>query len=94
MKTIAELKQRLVNEGFLYIYEWKDSPNTVYPEHAHKGKVTIHILNGSVTFKFFNREITLEAGDCFDVPVGKKHTARVRLLGCHFLVGEMIDGDS
>ena len=94
MSTIEILTQRLKDEGYPYIYEWKDAPGIEYPEHEHKGKVTIHILSGSITFKFPDREVALATGDHFDVPFGESHTAKVGPSGCHFLVGEMIENDS
>lgn len=88
------LKQKLVDKGFPHIYEWHDEPGTEYPAHAHKGKVSIFILDGGLTFWFDDGDITLKAGDEFDVPIGKEHTAKVGDSGCTFLVGEMIEGDS
>lgn len=93
MDTV-QLKETLAQEGFPHIYEWHDEPGVEYPAHAHKGKVSIYILNGGLTFWFSTEEVTLQQGDRFDVPVGKKHTAKVGPDGCTFLVGEMIEGDS
>jgi quercetin dioxygenase-like cupin family protein len=88
------LKGKLADERFLHIYEWHDEPGTEYPAHAHKGRVSMYILEGGLTFWFGNEERTLVQGDRFDVPVGKEHVARVGSAGCTFLVGEMIKGDS
>jgi quercetin dioxygenase-like cupin family protein len=88
------LKQKLTDEGFLHVYEWHDKPGTEYPAHAHKGAVSMYILDGGLTFWFGQEEKILKEGDRFDVPVGKEHTAKVGEYGCTFLVGEMIDGDS
>ncbi len=86
-------KQVLRDRGFVSIYEWKDGPNNKYPEHFHKGRVSLHIVSGSVTFSGdFNK--TLIAGDRFDVPVGAKHSAIVGPNGCEYIVGEEIEGDS
>lgn len=51
-----ELSERYIaqleSEGFPSVYEWQDAPGTVYKEHAHKGKVSICITDGSITFDF------------------------------------------
>ncbi len=91
--SIELIKQKLTAEGFAHIYEWTDSPGTVYPEHAHKGRVSFYVVEGSVTF---SRGIdkTVSAGERFDVPVGILHSAIVGQKGCVFVVGEEIEGDS
>lgn len=94
MKDVEQLKQTLKDEGFLHIFEWKDGPDTEYEAHAHKGEVAIYILDGGLTFWFGEEEKNLMKGDRFDVPVGKEHKAKVGPQGCHFLVGEMIEGDT
>jgi len=81
------------SEGFTHIYEWKDKPGIKYEEHAHKGKVSLYITAGSVTFSGgINKE--LKSGERFDVPVGIAHTAIVGLNGCSYIVAEEIEGDS
>jgi len=89
-----ELKQTLVEEGFPHIYEWHDEPGVTYEPHAHTGAVAMYILDGGLTFQFDDSSVVLTAGERFDVPVGKEHTAVVGTSGCTFLVGEMIEGDS
>ena len=91
---LAELKSKLADEGYPHIYEWRDAPGATYHAHAHKDKVSMYILEGSVTFSFAGKEVVLNAGDQFDVPAGEEHTAKVGEQGCYFLVGEMIEGDS
>lgn len=88
-------KEILKSEGFKYIYEWHDEPNTTYPPHAHKGKVALFIQKGDVTFHFSNMTTkTVSDGNRFDVPIGLEHSAVVGLHGCDYIVGEMIEGDS
>jgi hypothetical protein len=66
-----------------------------YPVHAHKGKVTLFIQNGDVTFHFSDKtNKTVSSDQRFDVPVGIEHTAIVGPKGCDYIVGEMIEGDS
>jgi hypothetical protein len=87
------LKQKLRKEGFTHVYEWKDEPNAEYPEHEHKGKVSLFLVSGSVVFSGdINKK--LNAGERFDVPVGIKHSAVVGPNGCEWIVGEEIEGDS
>ncbi len=87
------LKKRFKNEGFAHVYEWHDEPNTEYPEHAHKGKVSFYVLQGSVIFSGKINQ-TVKAGERFDVPVGIKHSALVGPEGCDWIIGEEIEGDS
>lgn len=86
-------KQLLQDRGFSYVYEWKDEAGTVYPEHAHKGHVSLYIISGSVTFSG-DIQNTLVAGNRFDVPIEARHTAIVGPEGCEYIVGEEIEGDS
>lgn len=88
------VKKQLLDEGLLHIYEWKDLPNTEYPSHKHQGKVSLYITDGSISFVVDGKTIELKKGDRFDVPVAKEHTAKVGELGCSYIVGEMIEGDS
>jgi quercetin dioxygenase-like cupin family protein len=88
------LRKKLTDRGFPHIYEWHDEPGTEYPTHAHKGAVSMYILDGGLTFSFGTKEVSLKQGDYFDVPIGTEHTANVGSEGCTFLVGEMIEGDS
>jgi hypothetical protein len=87
------LKQQLRDEGFGHVYEWKDEPNGVYPEHEHKGKVSLFVVSGSVVFSG-DISKTLNSGERFDVPIAVKHSAVVGPEGCEWIVGEEIEGDS
>ena len=80
-------------EGFIHVYEWKDEPNTAYPKHKHRGKVSIYVVEGSVSFTSGLRA-TVTKGNRTDVPVGVEHEAIVGSEGCHYVVGEEIEGDS
>ncbi len=85
----------LKSEGFIYIYKWHDSPNTKYPAHAHKGKVTLFVEKGDVTFNFSDDTTQIvKSGERFDVPVGLEHSAIVGKNGCEYVVGEIVEGDS
>lgn len=89
LKNVLQEKQ-----GFLHVYDWYDKADTKHLPHSHKDKVTMYIVQGSVTFTFADEEIPLSFGACFDVPVGLEHTAKVGPEGCTYVVGEMIEGDS
>jgi quercetin dioxygenase-like cupin family protein len=86
--------QTLEKEGFRHIFEWHDEPNTVYEPHAHKGKVTLFLTDGSLTFDFLGKKKELVAPARFDVPVGETHAAIVGPKGAYYVVGEEIEGDS
>ena len=87
-----ELSERcmkiLEDEEFASVYEWSDPARTEYPEHAHEGKVTLFVTDGSITIDFEGTEKVLKAGDRFDVPIGKLHTATVGDRGWKVVVGE------
>lgn len=88
------LRQKLADEGFAHIYEWRDSSGAEYSAHSHKGKVAMYILDGDLTLWLGSEKVILNKGDRFDVPVGQEHSAKIGPNGCVFLVGEMIKGDS
>lgn len=93
-----ELSERYIkileDEGFPSVYEWQDAPGTVYHEHSHQGKVSLFVTDGSVTFDFEGIKKEVVAGERFDVPVGKKHSAIVGPKGWIVIIGEEIEGDS
>jgi quercetin dioxygenase-like cupin family protein len=93
-----ELSERIIkkfeDEDFASVYEWQDAPGTVYETHAHKGKVSLFTTDGSITFDFEGVKKEVKAGDRFDVPVGKPHSAIVGPQGWIVIVGEEIEGDS
>lgn len=88
-------KEILQSEGFVHVYDWHDEPGVEYESHVHKGRVSIFVESGSVTFKFSDGTIkTISSNERFDVPVGLEHSAVVGSEGCDYVVGEMIEGDS
>lgn len=87
-------KEVLESEGFKNVYSWHDEPGTQYNSHAHKGKVSMFITQGSVTFNLNGSKHVVKSGERFDVPVGVEHTAEVGPNGCDYVVGEMIPGDT
>lgn len=95
--TGMELSERCIEtlekEGFPYVYEWKDGPNTAYLEHVHQGKVSIFITEGGVEFTLSGVARLQRPGDRFNVPPGLPYSAQVGGGGCQYVIGEMIDGD-
>jgi quercetin dioxygenase-like cupin family protein len=87
------LKQKLSDEGYPFVYEWRDEPDTVYKSHKHSDKVAMFITQGSVTFDFLGTPKVVSAGERFDVPVDAEHTAVVGRDGCEYVVGQMNEDD-
>ena len=97
LPVITSSKESLIaqlqSQGFAHVYAWTDAPGATYAAHAHRGRVTLYICKGSVTFSG-GTEATLIAGDRFDVSPGVEHVAHVGAEGCEYIVGEEIEGDS
>ncbi len=93
-----ELSERWIKkfeeEGFSSIYEWQDAPGTVYEEHTHKGKVSLFVTDGSITFDFSGKKREVKFGERFDVPPAAPHSAVVGPQGWIVIVAEEIEGDS
>jgi quercetin dioxygenase-like cupin family protein len=98
MISVANDNQEKINklkqEGFAHVYEWTDEPNTEYPEHSHKGKVSFYVTKGNILMNIDGTHTMVRAEERMDVPVGIPHTAKVGPYGCTFIVGEEIKGDS
>ena len=91
MELSDRCMQILEKEGFPTVYEWTDPARTEYPEHAHKGKVSLFVTDGSITFDFEGTIKELKAGDRLDVPVGALHSAIVGDRGWTVVVGEEVE---
>ncbi|HEY4479363.1 MAG TPA: hypothetical protein VI981_03345 [Candidatus Paceibacterota bacterium] len=89
-----EYKKILKREGFNHVYEWHDKANQKYEEHAHKGKVSIFITGGSITFNLDGKEYMFQKGERFNVPIGRPHIAIIGPSGCSYVIGEMVKGDT
>lgn len=91
----GEKIDQLKKEGFTHVYEWKDVPNTEYPLHSHRGKVSFYIIEGDMKMNLDGVSIHgLVAGARMDVPEGVPHTAKIGPNGCLYVIGEEIEGDS
>jgi quercetin dioxygenase-like cupin family protein len=86
--------KKFEDEGFTSVYEWQDAPCTVYERHSHKGRVSLFVTDGSVTFDFSGDMKEVKAGERYDVPVDLPHSAVVGSQGWIVIVGEEIEGDS
>jgi quercetin dioxygenase-like cupin family protein len=87
------IKEVFKSQGFANIYDWHDEPGKIYEEHSHQGKVSLYIVDGSITFSGGINKTVL-AKEIFDVPIGVVHSAIVGPNGCNYIVGEEIKGDS
>jgi quercetin dioxygenase-like cupin family protein len=86
--------QKFEDEGFTSVYEWQDAAGTIYEEHAHKGKVSLFVTDGSIAFDFAGVKKEIKANERFDVPPGRLHSAIVGTQGWIVIIGEEIEGDS
>lgn len=86
--------QKFESEGFASVYEWQDMAGTVYEEHSHKGRVSLVVTDGSITFDFSGKKKEIKAGERFDIPADTPHSAVVGDNGWIVIVGEEIEGDS
>ncbi len=93
-----ELSERYIQifekEGFASVYEWQDPAGRVYKPHSHKGKVSLFVTDGSISFDFSGEKKEVKAGERFDVSAGMEHSAVVGPQGWIVIVGEEIEGDS
>ena len=84
--------QTLEKEGFADVFEWQDPAGKTYTEHAHVGKVTYMVTDGSITFTLEGVDKLIKAGDRFNVPVGIPHSMQVGPNGWIGIIGEEISG--
>lgn len=87
------LEERLQSEGFRRTYVWQDGPDVFYPEHTHATETTHIILDGEMTLTMNGGTRnggtrTYRPGERCDVPASAKHSARMGLNGCRYLIGE------
>ena len=94
MELSEQWIERFEKEGFTNVFEWSDPPGTIYSAHAHQGRVSLFVTDGSITFDFDGVSREILAGNRFDVPVGAPHSAVVGPEGWIVVVGEEIEGDA
>ncbi|MCB9814552.1 hypothetical protein H6784_04000 [Candidatus Nomurabacteria bacterium] len=81
--------QKLENEGFASVYEGQDAAGKVYSERISKGKLSILVTDGSLTFTMSGREKVVAAGQRFDIPPSTTYSQVAGPLGAIYIVGEM-----
>lgn len=86
--------QKFEQEGFTSVYEHQDAAGTVYPEHAHAGRVSIFVTDGSITFDFQGEKKEVVAPKRFDIPANTPHSVVVGSAGWIGIIGEENKGDS
>jgi quercetin dioxygenase-like cupin family protein len=75
----------LVKEGPLRLTLIAIAANGDMPEHQTEGPVSIHVIEGDVTFAGAGKEFSLGPGDVLVFAAGVPHAARSR-AGCVFLL--------
>ncbi len=83
-----ELWRLMVDEG-LSPYAWSNDSHYVYSVYSHTYNKVIYVVSGSITFGLpgQGRDLTLNAGDCLDLPEDTMHDARVGPNGVVCLEG-------
>jgi quercetin dioxygenase-like cupin family protein len=66
----------IVKEGPLRLTVMAIAPGGLLPAHSTPAHVTIHVLDGAVTFRAAGREYSLNTGDILVVGSGVEHEAR------------------
>jgi quercetin dioxygenase-like cupin family protein len=66
----------LVKEGPLRLTLIAIAPGGVLPAHQTEGPVTIHLLDGELTFNAIGRDYSLSPGDVLVFAAGIEHSAR------------------
>jgi len=61
---------------------WRNGPGDTYGVHAHGAHKVLFCLDGSITFHLAEGDVTLRAGDRFDIEPGTEHAATVGPDGC------------
>ncbi|HEX6730947.1 MAG TPA: cupin domain-containing protein [Pyrinomonadaceae bacterium] len=71
-----ELKQRLEADGYS-VFEWSDSPGTMYEPHSHAEDQSHWIISGALQLTVEGQTYTLQAGDRDFLPARTTHAAFV-----------------
>lgn len=50
-------------------------PNTVFPEHHHEAEQITLVIEGELTFKYEDQQVTLKPGDVISIPSNVVHSA-------------------
>jgi quercetin dioxygenase-like cupin family protein len=71
----------------LFVTEWRDDADAIYPPHRHGGREVRIVLDGSMTIVVDGVANELHAGDRIDIPPNTTHSATVGPSGVHYLAG-------
>ena len=76
--TEAVIRRILAAEG-LRPYPWSNGPGDIYSGHDHPYHKVIYVVEGSITFGLpqEGQRVTLNVGDCLELPAGTVHDAVV-----------------
>lgn len=85
--------QKFEDEGFLSVFEEAGPAGKVYQERINKGKVSVFVTDGGITFDFSGEIIEVVANKRFDIPVGKPYSAVVGTQGWIAVIAEETKGD-
>ena len=72
----ATLSELLQDEGYS-VFEWSDSPGTVYGPHSHAEDQSHWIISGALELTVDGVSYTLRAGDRDFLPANTTHSAFV-----------------
>jgi len=81
----------LVKEGPLRLTIMGIAAGGVLPPHRTDAPVTVHLLEGEVTFRALGREYRLTTGDVLVVAPGVEHSARSESGGVFLLTVVYVD---
>ncbi len=70
------LRQRLTSENY-NVFEWTDSPGTVYGPHSHAEDQSHWIISGALELTVGHENYTLQSGDGDFLPAKTTHSAFV-----------------
>jgi uncharacterized protein YjlB len=88
MLSVQEIRDILLAEGYFDVYDWYDSPEFEYHEHAHSGATVVWVLDGVMDLGLPNETIRVAAGERYDIEAGVLHTATMGPTGCQYIIGE------
>ena len=76
MTVRKDVEAAFAAEG-LAPHVWSDGPGFEYAEHTHPHHKVLYCVDGSITFRMPDANVTLGQGDRLDLPAGTRHAATV-----------------
>ena len=86
--TVNDIRRVLQSEGYEDVYDWYDSPEFEYHDHAHQGDSAIWVMSGSMDIGLPDEHIRLTAGQRYTIPATIIHNALMGPEGCQYVTGE------